>query len=161
MKKMFSVPEESLDNFFPKNEEKKLTIHREYLKNAIKNDRDLFNFSHPYFKLTKSKIGDTITTIRSTRYDTKQRHRFDIPCYGWLTLKRERLMFVKVERYIDKKISDFSLKLLQKDANYPKHYILSHSDFVDILNSFTRWNSNKLETIKRCFLMRIIKRRGH
>jgi len=47
----------------------------------------------------------------------------------------------------DWKICDIELVFLQYDA-YPIP-ITSHQDFVDLLNSFIKWDSNKITTIKR------------
>lgn len=114
----------------------------------------LFNFAHKYFKLEKA---EQFTTIRSVHYNRKQRHKFEIGAVGWITLKRKAFKKVRVLKYVDKRIYDMPLKLLQKDANYPGHYITCRQDFLDVLNEFAirkcGFGNNKLTTTKRIFYL--------
>ena len=104
----------------------------------------LFNFSHDYYKLRRPFF----TTIRSIKYKAEPGQ------IGWITLKIKALFLGKIMAYNDMRICDIPLELLKDDAEYPGFSINSHEDFVELLNSFLPYKSNRLTTIKRIFFIR-------
>ena len=105
----------------------------------------LFNFTHPYYKLMNKEF----TTIRSVNYMKKM--GFSLNETGVIQLEGKFLKNAKVIGYIDKPIDEFRLVELKQDAEYPTFFIHSHQNFVDLLNSFIKWNSNHLKCVKRMY----------
>jgi len=111
--------------------------------------KTLFNFSHDYFKLKNYAF----TTIRSINY---MKNSLRIGSKGWITLQNRKLFLAIIMGYKDARICDINLDVLKQDAEYSGFLIASHQDFVDLLNSFTRFKQNRLTTVKRVFFVQRI-----
>jgi len=112
--------------------------------------KTLFYFSHDYYKLQN----DAFTTIRSVYY--MNRRGIGIGSKGWITLQNRKLFLAIIMGYKDARICDIPLEVLKNDAEYLGFLIASHQDFVDLLNSFTRFKQNCLTTVKRVFFIQRI-----
>ncbi|WP_064496473.1 hypothetical protein [Methanocaldococcus jannaschii] len=99
------------------------------------------NFSHDYFKLREQRF----TTIRSKHYLKNKGLRVgDV-----VKIKHPSGEFpAKIVGVEVKRICDIPLEILKKDAEFEGFNIKTHQDFVDLLNSFIPYKSNKLTTEK-------------
>ena len=95
---------------------------------------EVLRFKHPYYKL-KSNIFPTCrgkSTLRKYSPDTPV--QIIDPSGEYIAVIIDATW---------RRIEDLSLAFLKIDGNYPGHDIKDHHDFVDLLNSFRRFNKIK------------------
>jgi len=103
------------------------------------------NFTHWYDKLDYP----IFTTIRSVGYMAK--HNLKINDVESIYHKKNYIFSAILIAYQDMKIEDMDIQLLRFDANSKVDgiYIHNHQGFVDLINSFIQYKSNRLTTRKR------------
>lgn len=107
-------------------------------------------FRHKFYKLYK----DEFTTIRSKKYVKNNR----LSIGEIVNIKSPIGNFnVEVTDIKIRKICDIPLDILKEDGDYPNFEIKLHQDFVDLLNTFIPYKSNKLTTEKAIIYFRKIK----
>jgi hypothetical protein len=85
------------------------------------------SFKHDYHKLEK----DEFTTIRGVTYAKKLRENQKVGIStpsGYFSAVVEQIVVVKIE--------DIRLELLKEDGEFPGFVLNTHSDFVDLINTF-------------------------
>jgi len=108
-------------------------------------------FSHYYYKLHEK----VFPTVRSVKY--LEDHNLSIGDIDEIfinNISKGNAVVIAEQQYI---ISNMGLAFLKYDAESPKTHIETHQEYVDLLNSFIRFDSNRLGTTKSVLWMAWIK----
>jgi len=101
----------------------------------------MIRFAHNYYKLENDKF----TTIRGVKY-LEQKGKKVGDTFKIITPKGEFDCILEKIEY--RKICNLPLNMLKNDGEYDGFEIKSHQEFVNLLNSFTPYKNNRLETKK-------------
>jgi len=99
-------------------------------------------FTHKYDKLE----GKVFPTVRSIKY--MEKHDLSIGSVDDVYIGKDLVGTAVLIAEQRRQISDMHLSFLKYDSNYDYEEIESHQDYVELLNSFIPYKSNRLGTTK-------------